>query len=230
MSFITMNLWTANDAVKEAEERERKQEIEREGERISASSFALKKQRESAASHASAPTSRPKSSSVSPQNATANGKPVPGLARAVVKKSEDQEPFSSRMTANDGLDDQSIILLFENQGQQGGQGGDGESESGDDTLCAASNEQACVAAADMQLACEALADLLFPLSGDSGIFEVEMPNGQKLGVVVNKQAEQVNFLLSPCSIQLGAMLRQRRMELEGHVERRIRRPVKITIL
>lgn len=72
--------------------------------------------------------------------------------------------------------------------------------------------------------------LQLPPGDDDGIFEVSMPNGETLGVVVNNQQSLVSYLLSPHTEALSSRLRGYQMELEGHVMQRIRRPVKITVL
>ncbi|WP_211474751.1 hypothetical protein [Collimonas humicola] len=72
--------------------------------------------------------------------------------------------------------------------------------------------------------------LQLPITGDNGIFEVALPGGETMGVVVNAQASQVSLLLTPSSEKTGGRLRQRRMELEGRLERQMQRNVKITIL
>jgi hypothetical protein len=78
----------------------------------------------------------------------------------------------------------------------------------------------------------ALTDSLAPLAGDNGIFEVSLPCGSTLGVVVNKHATGVNFMLSSSNATLARDLRdpQIRMELEGRLERRIGRNVALTVL
>lgn len=77
---------------------------------------------------------------------------------------------------------------------------------------------------------ESLAGALEPLGEDSGIFEVELAGGNKMGVVVQAQAGSVSFLLTPQAGFVGERLRRQRVELEQHVQRRIRRPVAITVL
>lgn len=77
---------------------------------------------------------------------------------------------------------------------------------------------------------ESLADALGPLGEDSGIFEVELAGGNKMGVVVQAQAGSVSFLLTPQAGSVGERLRKQRVELERHVERRIKRQVAITVL
>lgn len=75
-----------------------------------------------------------------------------------------------------------------------------------------------------------LLDQLTPVACDSGIFELLLADGDTLGVVVNAQPELLSFLLSPSNQQLTKILQPQQMELEGRLERRIRRNVKITVL
>jgi hypothetical protein len=75
-----------------------------------------------------------------------------------------------------------------------------------------------------------LARELMPMTGDDGIFEVILPNGKKMGVAVHIQPGAVRFHLSPSDDKFGERLRQRKMELRTHLERRIHRNVDITVL
>lgn len=75
-----------------------------------------------------------------------------------------------------------------------------------------------------------LANNLYGIAGEKGIFEVMMPNGQKMGVAVDAQPDQVSYLLTPSNEELDKKLRRHRMELEGRLERRIEKTVKITVL
>ncbi|WP_170304393.1 hypothetical protein, partial [Duganella radicis] len=94
---------------------------------------------------------------------------------------------------------------------------------------AAPNAARQAAAADAGLDCAELAQLL-PAGGNDGIFDVVLPNGERMGVVVNGQATALSYLLSPASEQLAGRLRRQRMELEGRMERLTQRNVNITVL
>jgi hypothetical protein len=65
---------------------------------------------------------------------------------------------------------------------------------------------------------------------DSGIFEVLLPNGESLGVVVDVRAAGIGFLLSPSGDKLRSRLQTQQMELEGVLKRRMGCSVKIAIL
>lgn len=77
--------------------------------------------------------------------------------------------------------------------------------------------------------CSMLAHLL-PEGADDGIFDVCLPNGDRLGVVVSRQPSVVSYLLKSDSERLSSSLRKNQTELEGSVGRRIRRNVTITVL
>lgn len=77
---------------------------------------------------------------------------------------------------------------------------------------------------------KALAEELLPPAGDNGIFEVTLPNGQKMGVAVNVQPGNIRYHLSTSDEKMSDRLRQRKMELQGHLERRIQRNVEIILL
>lgn len=85
-------------------------------------------------------------------------------------------------------------------------------------------------AANAEFDMMALCDRLAPLAGDTGIFEVIMPSGARLGVVVDKAGSSVRFLISAANAGFGQQLRRRRMELEDRLERRIGRSVTLAVL
>lgn len=72
--------------------------------------------------------------------------------------------------------------------------------------------------------------LQLPTTSDNGIFEVILPGGETMGVVVSSQPALVSFLMSPSSEKTSDRLRQQKMELEGQLERLIKTKVKITVL
>lgn len=83
---------------------------------------------------------------------------------------------------------------------------------------------------DEQLDLSLLADEILPHCEDDGIFEVTLPDGQTLGVVVNLQGGRARIHLSASDDKLAGKLRRRQMELQGHLERRMQRNVEITVL
>ncbi len=84
-------------------------------------------------------------------------------------------------------------------------------------------------ALDQELDSAELARLL-PVGGNDGIFDVALPGGERMGVVVSGQSGSLSYLLSPSTEKLGARLRRQRMELESRVERLTHRNVNITVL
>jgi hypothetical protein len=77
---------------------------------------------------------------------------------------------------------------------------------------------------------DTLAANLADLGADNGIFEVTMPGGQKLGVAVTTQGAGVRFLMNSDDRDMIDRLKNCRVELQGAVERRIRRNVEIAVL
>jgi len=77
--------------------------------------------------------------------------------------------------------------------------------------------------------CGTLLDLL-PTDGDSGIFEILLPNGGKLGVMVDVGRTAASFLLSPGGPQLRDWLRRKQMELQLGLARRMHRTVRLAVL
>lgn len=84
-------------------------------------------------------------------------------------------------------------------------------------------------ALDDPLDCTALASLL-PCGENDGIFDVVLPSGDRLGVVVSGRPSSLSYLLSPSTEKLGSRLRRHRMELEESLEQLTHRNVKITVL
>lgn len=68
------------------------------------------------------------------------------------------------------------------------------------------------------------------LAGQQGIFELLLPNGHTLGVVVQNCTQRTSFLLNPSDPRLGDRLRHNKMELEDRLQRRIRSNVEIAVL
>ncbi len=85
------------------------------------------------------------------------------------------------------------------------------------------------AALDEQLDCTALAHLL-PTGENDGIFDVVLPTGDRLGVVVSGRSSSLSYLLSPATEKFGSRLRRHRMELEAGLEQLTHRNVNITVL
>lgn len=132
-------------------------------------------------------------------------------------------------------------------GDGGGSPSDGFSDDSDEsdeseefgTTSGGSAEKCCAAvllsemtgagALDDPLDCAELSNLL-PSGGNDGIFDVILPSGDRLGVVVSGRPSSLSYLLSPSSEKLASRLRRQRMELEGRLERLTHRNVNITVL
>jgi len=113
-----------------------------------------------------------------------------------------------------------LLPGFGGHGQGSGQG-DGGSES---ERVAGSRS-----GTDGELDCDTLLDLL-PLDGDSGIFELLLPDGERLAVVADVSERLASFLLKPTSDKLRQLLQRRKMELESGVAQRMGRHVRLTVL
>lgn len=110
----------------------------------------------------------------------------------------------------------------------GGGGGDGEGEPGGGAAAGWATGAADGAHPD-DLSPAALAALL-PGAQASGVFEVVLPDGDTLAVVVDAGPQVVSYLLQAGSEQLAARLQRGQMELTAQVERRIGRSVRLTVL
>lgn len=111
-------------------------------------------------------------------------------------------------------------------GGHGGDGGDGRDEGSDSAGVA--TDPAHTAFAD-ELDCEMLADLL-PTDDEGGIFELLLPNGERLGVVADFAPGKASFLLSASSERLRVQLDKRRMELEKTLAQRMDRNVSVAVI
>ncbi|EJN02946.1 hypothetical protein [Herbaspirillum sp. YR522] len=106
----------------------------------------------------------------------------------------------------------------------GGQGGGGQQEGMAGGLAGQFG-----LAGEGELDLDMLLDLL-PNEGESGIFELIMPDGDRLGVVADLDARQATFLLTPSSERLRGLLNKRKMELEKGLAQRMDRYVGVTVL
>ena len=77
--------------------------------------------------------------------------------------------------------------------------------------------------------CDLLLGLL-PGDGDSGIFELLLPGGERLAVVADISRRQANFLLTPSSERLRQQINKAKMELEKGLAQRMDRHVRLTVL
>jgi hypothetical protein len=109
-------------------------------------------------------------------------------------------------------------------------GSDSEQDEGQGKDEGGSAQAQDARAAAGELDCALLADELTAQSAEEGIFEVMMPDGKTLGVVVRLDDKRAQFLLSPSDEELAERLRQGKMELEGHLGRRINKDVDISVL
>lgn len=80
-----------------------------------------------------------------------------------------------------------------------------------------------------ELDAEELAAIL-PMGDCNGIFDVTLPGGESLGVVVNANAKKATFMLTPGSEKTSANLIRNQKELNECLERRIKRDVQLIIL
>lgn len=71
---------------------------------------------------------------------------------------------------------------------------------------------------------------LWPPVADSGIFELLLPGGERLGVVADIARRQAGFLLTPSTERLRQQLNKAKVELEKGLEQRMNRHVRLTVL
>lgn len=107
-------------------------------------------------------------------------------------------------------------------GQQGKGGGSGGNNG--------SSGVAAVVQSSAAQELDYLINELVPMTANDGLFEVYLPDGERLGIAITVGAGHVDILLSPGSGRLAERLRKRRMELKAGLEQRIRRDVMITVL
>lgn len=95
---------------------------------------------------------------------------------------------------------------------------------------AISNTAAGTSAVEAEADVAAAMDMLEPMSASDGMFEVIMPNGQCLGVVVSTTAKQVSFLLSPPDRALGDRFKRNKSLMENRLAGRVGKLVELTVL
>jgi hypothetical protein len=131
------------------------------------------------------------------------------------------------------------VALFQPAGerQPGGDSGsndDGDGgNGGDDGGAAAAETAALDGTGDAASGDDAarLADELHALRGQQGIFELLLPDGGSIGVVVSSDAAHIGFLLSAADERLSRRLQQSRMELQRRLGRRIHdKDVQVAVL
>ncbi|MGI4847268.1 MAG: hypothetical protein ACRYGK_03900, partial [Janthinobacterium lividum] len=69
-----------------------------------------------------------------------------------------------------------------------------------------------------------------PMGNCNGIFDVTMPDGETLGVVVDSNAKRTTYMLTPGSPKGASNLIKNQKELNACLERRIGRDVQLIIL
>jgi hypothetical protein len=156
-----------------------------------------------------------------------HGKPVPQQPADAAGGRAAPPSFRERTT--DGCEDcwMGADANGSGQGGQDGQQGqdNGEAGQGEAGMVASSAGPAAADGGDA----EAIAALL-PKGDCSGIFEVQLPDGEVLGVAVDAGPASVAYHLQPAAKGLAERLRGQQRELRGHLERRIGRGVTLTIL
>ncbi|CDG82301.1 hypothetical protein [Janthinobacterium agaricidamnosum] len=74
------------------------------------------------------------------------------------------------------------------------------------------------------------ADALLGLGADNGVFELLLPGGRSLNVAVDSNDSRISFLLSTADNGLAKQLREKKMELEGRLQRRMGKKTTVTLL
>lgn len=146
------------------------------------------------------------------------------MTRETRLAAQDRESADGTGAARTGSGALSDVVAGRHATQQegGGDGGDGGGAAGWAT-------RAADGAQPDDLSPAALAALL-PGAQASGVFEVVLPDGDTLAVVVDAGPQVVSYLLQAGSERLAARLQHGQMELAAQVERRIGRSVRLTVL
>jgi hypothetical protein len=194
----------------------------------------------SGAAHARQPPARNTRLAASPSAGAGQGKlGQSSTARQGARAGADADTAAAEAGPNPGtrFDGGSALLASQLFGDPAGSGT--FADSGDDGLQEqALKETLLDTLRDTRQALEALdqgldtAELarLLPSGGNDGIFDVILPTGERLGVVVSGQSSALSYLLSPSPDRFGSRLRRQRMELEQRMERLTHRNVNITVL
>lgn len=120
-----------------------------------------------------------------------------------------------------------LLLTVDGQGGQRGQGGgsEGDEQSGGTGAAGVRGVPDDAGELDCALLAEAL-----PPAGASGLFEVLLPGGARLGVAIDIGPRYTSLLLMPSSERLRAQIKKKRMELENTLAQRMETSVRLTVL
>jgi|GEM_PF-3371365 len=182
------------------------------------------KTKNTSGSDSRAAASPAKQNQSTPARKTESMKPAPERKTSQSRRdnadTRSQERASSR---SDTVTEQAVHAKDGGGGQQdkGGGGGGGNSS-------AAAVQSAVVANAGLDIS--VLIDELAPMCANDGVFELILPDGERLGVAVSEGSSHVGLLLSPRSNKLAERLRKRQRELKEGLEQRMGRDVTITVL
>ena len=105
--------------------------------------------------------------------------------------------------------------------------GDEEEESGKNSATMAFEP---VALSDLDFDLDELALDVAPLAGESGAFELMLPAGRSLSIVVERKTAGTEFMIVANDPTLTEHLRSHLSELQRHLEQRMGRATKITVL
>ncbi len=152
-----------------------------------------------------------------PPHTLSRGKNVRKTVQNDTVRNQQQSTSSSE---NDAVSVTTEQLEFHNDGGSHSEDDDGQENCSQSHLGTAGNDD---------IDSEILMDLL-PTGGDSGIFEILMPNGEKMAVVADISNTLASFLLTPSSDRLRNLLQRKRMELERGLVQRMSRHVRLTVL
>lgn len=106
-------------------------------------------------------------------------------------------------------------------------------DGGDDGSGAQAGPAGAMSAGEASADFDAQAEIeagLHGLGGRQGIFELLLPGGQSIGVVVQSAPGSIHFLLSAGGGVLEQRLRKNRMELERRLQQRMQKDVRIALL
>lgn len=121
-----------------------------------------------------------------------------------------------------------LLLTVDGQGGQRGQGdggSEGDEQSGGTGAAGLRGVPDEADELDYALLAEAM-----PPAGASGLFEVLLPCGSRLGVAIDIGPRYTSLLLMPSTERLRAQIKKKRMELENTLAQRMETSVRLTVL
>ncbi|WP_443112992.1 hypothetical protein [Herbaspirillum seropedicae] len=171
---------------------------------------------------------RPAPRPVQPQRAQRNAAHAQAAPRTAPRAPGERETRTASAEQERSPAGLPLLLTVDGQGGQRGEGGggsEGDEQSGGTGAAGLRGVPDDMGDLDCALLAEAM-----PPAGASGIFEVLLPCGSRLGVAVDIGPRYTSLLLMPSTERLRTQIKKKRRELENTLAQRMETSVRLTVL